>query len=101
MVLAELADTVIFFNKQGQGVKLEGLGTYLPKIDIKGKIAVSHRLDTYIKSALNAEGAFSGNIENKKNIGKSKKNLIAMWNKAHPDDFIYQNQYFSNLKLIS
>ncbi|WP_321516682.1 hypothetical protein [Marinifilum fragile] len=86
MVLAELADTIIFFNKQGQGVKLEGLGTYLPKIDTEGKISVSHRLDRYIKSALNVEGGFTGNIENKTNIGKSKEEFIAMWNEAYPDD---------------
>ncbi|MCT4603758.1 MAG: HU family DNA-binding protein [Marinifilum sp.] len=91
MVLAELADTVIFFNKQGQGVKLEGLGTYLPKIDTEGKIAVSHRLDKYIKSALNAQGAFTGTVENKANIGKSKEEFIAMWNEAHPDDKISLN----------
>ncbi|MDQ2178443.1 HU family DNA-binding protein [Marinifilum sp. D714] len=91
MVLAELADTVIFFNKQGQGVKLEGLGTYLPEIDTEGEISVSHRLDRYIKSALNVEGGFTGNIENKTNIGKSKEEFIAMWNEAHPDDPISLN----------
>ena len=30
MALSELSAAVQFYNKQGQGVKLPGLGTYLP-----------------------------------------------------------------------
>lgn len=86
LVLAELADTVVFFNKQGKGVKLDGLGTYLPKMGIDGKFSVSHRLDPYIRSALNAQGAFAGDIENRSNIGKTKEDFIALWNEVHPDD---------------
>lgn len=90
-VLAELADTVIFFNRNGVGVKLEGLGTYLPKIANDGKISVSHRLDSYIRNALNVKGSYTGEIINRKNIGKTKEDYIAMWNEAHPDDPINLN----------
>ncbi len=32
--------TVVFFNRQGRAVKLEGLGAYTPKIDLDGAIGV-------------------------------------------------------------
>jgi hypothetical protein len=86
IVAAEFADAIAFFNKQGRGVKIEGLGTYYPKIAMDGKFSVSHRLDKDIKSALNTDGSFSGDIVNKANIGKTKEELIEMWNEAFPDD---------------
>ena len=86
IVLKEMRDAVIFFNRQGQGVKLEGLGTYLPKINLNGKFSVSHRLDRDIANALNAPGAFTGDIANRENIGKTSDELVAMWNAEHPDD---------------
>lgn len=86
-----LADSVVFFTKQGNGVKLDGLGTYLPSIDTDGKISISHRLDPYIRKALNVPGAFTGEIENRSNIGKTKEEFIALWNEAHPDDPIVLN----------
>ena len=86
MVLSELSDAVIFFNKRGEGVKLEGLGIYSPKIDLKGKISITHFLDDGISNALNAADAFTGEIENKTNIGKTAEDLVEMWNKEFPDD---------------
>lgn len=84
--LSELSEVVQFYNKKGQGVKLDGLGTYLPTINIKGKFSISHRLDKEIENALNTPGAYSGKIINKENIGKTKDDLIALWNEAYPDD---------------
>ncbi|MFW0860215.1 MAG: hypothetical protein AAGB97_08725 [Dehalococcoidia bacterium] len=86
LVLNELRDAAIFFNLQGQGVKLEGLGTYLPKMDISGKLDISHRLDRDIRNALNAPGAFIGEVLNRQNIGKTSDELVAMWNADHHDD---------------
>lgn len=88
MVLSELSSAIQFFNKQGQGVKLPGLGTYLPSIDLQGKLTVSHRLDREILNALNAPGAFRGEIANRENIGKTADDLVALWNKDHPDDLV-------------
>jgi hypothetical protein len=86
MALAELSNAVQFYNKRGHGVKLPGLGTYLPSIDTQGKFSISHRLDREIGNALNSPGAFTGNIENRHNIGKTSDELIALWNADHPDD---------------
>ena len=85
IVLKELRDG-IFYNLQGQGAKIEGLGTYLPKVGLDGIFDVSHRLDKAIRNGLNTPGAFSGKIENRANIGKSADDLVALWNEEHPAD---------------
>jgi hypothetical protein len=84
-VLTGLQDAVLHFNLRGRGVKLEGLGTYLPNINYQGELDVAHRLDRRLKRALNS-GSFSGRIRNKKNIGKTAAEVIALWNAEHPDD---------------
>lgn len=86
IALAELSTAVQFYNKRGHGVKLPGLGTYLPSIDTAGKISVSHRLDREIENALNAPGAVTAQIINRQNIGKTSDEYIALWNADHPDD---------------
>lgn len=59
-------------RRAGRGVKLEGLGSYLPKIALDGTFDVSHRLDRAIKNALNAPGTFTGNIKNRANPPASR-----------------------------
>ena len=88
MVLEELSASVTFFNRQGQGVKLVKLGTYLPKITLDGEFGVSHRLDMVIKNGLNAPGSFSGEIANRSNIGKTPDELVDQWNTEHPEDLV-------------
>ncbi|MBN8657446.1 MAG: hypothetical protein J0M11_17080 [Anaerolineae bacterium] len=83
--LTGLQDAVLHFNLQGRGVKLEGLGTYLPNINYQGEIDAAHRLDRRLKRQLN-NGSFSGKIRNKKNIGKTVEQVVAMWNAKHPED---------------
>lgn len=85
-VLLELRDAAIFFNQQGRAIRLEGLGTYSPSIDLTGTIKVSHRADMALKNALNAQGSFMGEILNRENIGKTSDELVAMWNEANPGD---------------
>jgi hypothetical protein len=85
MVLTELHDAILFYNGQGQGVKLEGLGTYLPNINYQGEFDVAYRMDSRLKRALNA-GTFSGRLRNQQHIGKRLEEIIALWNREHPDD---------------
>jgi hypothetical protein len=85
MVLTELHDAILFFNGQGQGVRLEGLGTYLPNINYQGEFDVACRIDPRLKRALNS-GNFSGRIRNKQHIGKTSEEIIALWNSERPDD---------------
>jgi hypothetical protein len=90
-VLEELRDAVLFYSQAGRGVRLEGLGTYLPHIKLDGTLKVSHRLDLFIKKYLNIPGEFTGDIVNRQNIGLSIEELIARWNDEHPDDPIPPN----------
>ena len=86
MALSELSSTVKFFNKRGEGVKLEGLGIYQPSIDLEGKFSIRHIDDVELDTSLNTKGAYTGEIENRENIGKKSEELVAMWNKEYPDD---------------
>ncbi len=87
-VLREFHEALIFFARQGSPVKLEGLGTFTPSINLEGALDVGLRLDTGVDGALNVPGAYKGEIVNANNIGKSSEELKAMWNKDHPDDSI-------------
>jgi nucleoid DNA-binding protein len=85
-VLLELRDAVLFYNLRGQPVKLEGLGTYTPVIQLNGEFKVGHRADMALKRGLNNPGEFRGDIENRENAGKTSDEVVVMWNEEHPDD---------------
>ena len=85
-MLDEFQDAIVFFAQNGQGVKLEGLATFAPKINIAGKYSLWTRLSNRITNRLNQKGAFKGTIINSENIGKTTDELVALWNDAHPTD---------------
>ena len=84
--LSEFKAALLFYAKQGSPVKLEGLGTFTPTVDLEGNLDVGFRLDTGIDSALNAAGAFKGEVLNRENIGKSSADLKVLWNAKNPAD---------------
>lgn len=84
--MKEMRDMIIESLRAGRGVKVEGLGTWLPNIDVAGQFDVQYRMDSFLKNALNAEGVFTGTIINRENIGKTSDELVALWNAEHPDD---------------
>lgn len=86
LVIKELRDIIIESLRAGRGVKVDGLGTWLPNIDLAGVFDVQYRMDSFLKSALNVAGVFTGTIVNRDNIGKTSLALVAMWNENHPDD---------------
>ena len=55
-VLMELRDSLLFFNRDGQAVKLDGLGTFTPKIGLDGKISVSHRTGRMVEEEFEFPG---------------------------------------------
>lgn len=87
-VLQELRDAIVFFTKQGMNVKLSNVGTFSPTVDLGGTFDVGVRLDTSIDGALNMPGAFTGEIVNRENIGKTSAMLKDLWNAANPGDLI-------------
>jgi hypothetical protein len=84
-VLIELHEAIVFFNSYGRGVKIDGLGTYLPNLRLDGTLDIEHRQDPTLKKNLSRRD-FGGTILNRANIGKSADELVALWNEAHPDD---------------
>jgi HU domain fused to wHTH, Ig, or Glycine-rich motif len=86
LVIKELRDQIIEFNRSGRAVKVEGLGTYAPNISLDGKLDLQYRADTVFANGLNVPGTFTGNIINRENIGKTGDELVQMWNEQNPDD---------------
>jgi len=84
-VLVGLQQAVTHYAHQGRGVKLEGLGTFLPNINYDGELSMSYRMDAFLKKELN-DGSFQGKIRNKKHIGKQVADVLALWNEEHPND---------------
>lgn len=86
MMLQELNDAIIYFNKNGIPVQLPGVGIFRPSINGKGKLRVTFRPDVSLGKALNAPGAYLGEIKNRQNIGLTNLELKALWDADHPTD---------------
>jgi hypothetical protein len=84
--IKELRDQIIEFNRAGRAVKVDGLGTFSPSIDLDGNLAISYRADPALSNGLNIPGVFTGTIYNRENIGKTSEELVAKWNEEFPDD---------------
>ena len=84
--IKELRDQIIEFNRAGRAVKVDGLGTFSPSIDLDGNLTISYRPDPALSNGLNTPGVFSGTILNRENIGKTSDELVAKWNTDNPTD---------------
>ena len=82
----EVRDQIIEYCRAGRAVKVEGLGTFSPSIDLEGSLAISFRPDPAFATGLNVPGIFTGTILNRENIGKNSNDLVARWNEEHADD---------------
>ena len=82
----ELRDHIIEFNRAGRAVKVDGLGTFSPSIDLDGTLSISFRPDPALNYGINMPGTFSGTILNRENIGKTSDDLVAQWNQDHPEN---------------
>lgn len=89
LVIMELRDKIIEFLLSGRAVKIEGLGTWTPKIGLDGTLDIQYRADTALVNALKVPGMFTGRIQNRENIGKSGDELVIQWNTDHPEDPVY------------
>ena len=84
--IKELRDAIVFFNRAGRSVKVDGLGTWTPNIGLDGALDVQYRADTFLNNRLNDAGTFTGNVNNHENVGKEANELVKKWNTDHPDD---------------
>lgn len=86
LMVNELRDNIVNIALSGRGVKIDGLGTFTPKVNLKGQFSLSVRLDASISNDINKRKAFEGKIENREMMGKTTQDIIAKWNELHPDD---------------
>jgi hypothetical protein len=86
LMLKEVRDTIIFFNRSGRAVVIEGLGTFRPNVKMDGSYNIVFKMDKVLKNRLNTPGEDKMRIVNKDNIGKSIDEIYAIWNEANPDD---------------
>ena len=84
--IKELRDQIIEFNRAGRAVKVDGLGTFSPNIDLDGNLSISFRADSAFGNGLNVPGIFTGTVINRENIGKTSAELVALWNESYPSD---------------
>jgi len=84
--IKETRDQIVEFCRAGRAVKVDGLGTFTPTIDLDGYFAISFRADSAMNAGINLQGTFSGTILNRENIGKTSDELVALWNEEHADD---------------
>ncbi len=86
LVIKEVRDQAIEFCRSGRAVKVDGLGTFSPSIDLEGTLSISFRPDTAFAYGLNVPGIFTGTIINREYIGSGSDDLILKWNTEHADD---------------
>ena len=88
-MLMELRYVLEFFLKEGQPVRLDGIGIFSTAIKKNGELTVNFRVDGGLKGTLNKpDGGYSGAIINRGMIGKTADQMIERWNREHPDDKI-------------
>lgn len=85
MVLTELSEGIQFFARSGRAVKLDGIGTFSPTVDLGGDHDIGYRADRVLATALDG-GRFRGQISNRERVGLSGDDLVTLWNTEHPDD---------------
>ncbi|MFT3894830.1 MAG: hypothetical protein QM730_24635 [Anaerolineales bacterium] len=86
MAIKEVRDQIIEFCRAGRAVKVDGLGTFTPTIDLEGFFAIAYRADPAMNAGINVPGTFTGTIANREYIGKNSDELVAKWNEDHAED---------------
>ncbi len=84
----ELRDHIIEFNRAGRAVKVDGLGTFSPSINLDGTLFINFRADPALNHGINVPGTFTGTIINREYIGKTSDQLVTLWNSEHPTELV-------------
>jgi len=87
-MLSEFSNALVFFGRSGHPVRLPDMGIFAPRIDKNGRFGINFKMDKHLKSELNTEGTFTGEVVNRDMIGKSVEEMVERWNTDHPDDKI-------------
>ncbi|MCB9421264.1 MAG: hypothetical protein H6667_15790 [Ardenticatenaceae bacterium] len=86
LMLSELHEAILFFNQQGQSVKLPDIGTFSGGIDRTGSLRLNFRADAALKRAFGWQHEYDGEILNKSRIGWTDAQYRELWDAENPDD---------------
>ncbi|MBI5935113.1 MAG: hypothetical protein HY867_15540 [Chloroflexi bacterium] len=86
MVLQEMSEVVLYFNKDGVPVKLPGVGTFTPGVDGEGTYNIGFRADMDLKNGINTPNAYQGEVKNSERIGWTHQQYKELWDSEHPED---------------
>lgn len=85
-VVYDLRDAILLVHRDGQAVKIAGPGTFTPAVRMDGSLDILFRPGSDMLRELNDTTHFCATILNKSNIRKTADELIAQWNREHPED---------------
>jgi hypothetical protein len=86
MAIKETRDQIIEICHSGRAVKVEGLGRFMPCMDLEGNLTISFKPDPTFSEGLKSKGTFQGEVLNREHIGLTGDELVQMWNDNHPED---------------
>ena len=88
MVFQETSEAILWFCKDGQPVKLPGVGTFTPSLNREGEILINFRADMELKNGINTPSAYGGVIANRERIGWTNEQYKEAWDAEHPEDLL-------------
>ncbi|MCX6068980.1 MAG: hypothetical protein NT121_25075 [Chloroflexi bacterium] len=86
MMLVEMSEALLNFNKDGVPVKLPGICTFTPTIGRDGVFNISFRAVVELKKRMNDRNLYQGEINNRPHIGIANEELKELWDADHPND---------------
>jgi len=86
MVLQEMSEVILYFNKDGIPVKLPGVGTFTPSVDGEGTYNIGLRADVELKNGINDHNAYQGEVKNNEHVGWTNEQYKELWDTEHPAD---------------
>ena len=86
MVFQESSEAILYFCKDGQAVKIPGVGTFTPSMDRNGEVLINFRADMELKNGINTPDAYGGVIVNRERIGWTNAQYKELWDADHPSD---------------
>lgn len=100
LMLQELNEAIVYYNRQGTPLKLPGIGTLSPSVDRDGTIKINLRTDNELRNKINAHGAYVGKMLNKSNIGLDNEIFKELWDTDNPDDPLDLNGTNGEVKAV-
>ena len=79
MMILEMNEVILEFNRNGRPVRFPGVGIFTPSIRRNGQLSVRFRADAGLIRKLNSKNFFRGEIINTENIDADNARLKELW----------------------